>query len=191
MFSRIKLFAISVLPMWLLLFIKTINIPYYFGKDWQFASWESIVTVANIIAFCAALLFITSVFYCYRLCYRLKGSPSSLPVKISNYEEKNVDYINMLATIVTLFSVLLIDYKGIRELLLLLVLLFVIFVCYTKSNLYYCNPVFATMGFKIAVVNTNDNEKLPDGSIVLYKDKLKERVEPYHIADNIYIQSYE
>lgn len=97
----------------------------------------------------------------------------------------------MLATIVTLFSVLLIDYKGIRELLLLMVLLFVIFVCYTKSNLYYCNPVFATMGFKIAVVNTNDNEKLPDGSIVLYKDKLKERVEPYHIADNIYIQSYE
>lgn len=155
------------------------------------SSLAGIVTVANTIAFCAALLFIASVFYCYRLCYRLKGSPSSLPVKISNYEEKNVDYINMLATIVTLFSVLLIDYKGIRELLLLMVLLFVIFVCYTKSNLYYCNPVFATMGFKIAVVNTNDNEKLPDGSIVLYKDKLKERVEPYHIADNIYIQSYE
>lgn len=47
------------------------------------------------------------------------------------------------------------------------------------------------MGFKIAVVKTNDNNKLPDGSIVLYKGNLKERVEPYHVADNIYIQSYE
>lgn len=191
MFSRIKLFAISILPMWLLLFIKTISIPCYFGKNWQFAGWENIITVANFIALCSALLFISSGLYCYRLCYRLKSSPSSLPVKIYEHTEKDVDYINTLATIVTLFSVLLIDYKGLREILLFLVLLFVIFVCYTKSNLYYCNPVFAAMGFKIAVVKTNDNNKLPDGSIVLYKGNLKERVEPYHVADNIYIQSYE
>lgn len=190
MFSRIKLFAISVLPMWLLLFIKTVSIPYYFGKDWELAEWDEIFTVANIIAFCSAILFVASVLYCYRLCYRLKSSPSLLPVKIHGYTEKDVDYINTLATIVTLFSVLLIDYKGIRELILLLVLLFVIFVCYTKSNLYYCNPVFAAMGFKIAEVKTSNNNKLPDGSIVLYKDKLNERVEPYHVADNIYIQSY-
>ena len=60
-----------------------------------------------------------------------------------------------------------------------------------ETNLYYCNPVFAAFQFKIVEVQTGGNRRLPNGSIVLYRGNLKERVEPYHIADNIYIQAYD
>lgn len=187
MISRLRLFSLSIMPMWLLLFIKTINIPCYFGNDWQFVGWYTILSISNSVAVFSLVLIIQSALYCYHLCYRLKGSPDSLPVKIISSEPKNIDYINTFANLMTLFSVLLIDYRSIRDVFLLVILLVVIYVFYTRTNLYYCNIMFALMQFSIVQVNTNGNKKLPDNSIVLFRGKLKERVEPYHLADNIYI----
>ena len=188
MFGRIKLFVISMLPMWLLLFIKTVSIPYYFCHDWCFAEWNLIITIPNTIAFICFVLVALSLWYLYHLAHRLNGSPSALPVTIEHKDSINIDYINTLSTLVTLFSVLLINYETIRDVILLVVFVIIIMVCYTKTNLYYCNPVFAVCGFRIVSVNTNGNAKVPNGSIVLYRGGIGDRISVHHLADNVFIQ---
>ena len=188
MFGRIKLFVISMLPMWLVLFIKTVNIPCYFGYDWRFAGWELIITIPNSIAFICFVLVALSLWYLHHLTHRLKGSPSALPVTIAHKDSIHIDYINTLSTLVTLFSVLLINYDTIRDVILLVGFVITIMVCYTKTNLYYCNPVFAAWGFRIVSVNTNGNTKVPVGSVVLYRGGLGIRISVHHLADNVFIQ---
>ena len=188
MFGRIKLFVISMLPMWLVLFIKTVNIPCYFGYDWRFAGWELIITIPNSIAFICFVLVALSLWYLHHLTHRLQGSPSVLPVTVERKDSINIDYINTLSTLVTLFSVLLIDYDTIRDVILLVVFVSIIMVCYTKTNLYYCNPVFAALGFRIVRVNTHGNTKVSDGSVVLFRGKLGIRISVHHLADNVFIQ---
>lgn len=188
MFGRIKLFVISMLPMWLLLFIKTVSIPCYLGHDWCFVGWDMLFTIPNSIALVCLVLVALSLWYLLHLTHRLKGSPSALPVRIEHKDSINIDYINTLSTLVTLFSVLLINYDTIRDVILLVVFVIIIMVCYTKTNLYYCNPVFAAWGFKIVSVNTNGNTKVPDGSVVLYRGELNNRVSVHHLADNVFIQ---
>ena len=169
-------------------FYKTVSIPCYFGLNWRFVGWDMLITVPNSIAFVCFVLVALSLLYLHHLMYRLKGSPSALPVTIMHKNAINLDYINTLSTIVTLFSVLLIDYKTIRDVILLVVFMVIIMMCYTKTNLYYCNPVFAALGFRIVSVNTNCNTKVPDGSVVLYRGELGIRISVHHLADNVYIQ---
>ena len=188
MLGRIKLFVISMLPMWLVLFIKTVNIPYYFGRSWRFAGWDMIITIPNSIAFVCFALLALSLWYLHHLTHRLKGSPSALPVIIEHKESINIDYINTLSTLVTLFSALLVQYETIRDIVLLVVFLAIIMVCYTKTNLYYCNSVFAALGFRIIRVNTNGNCKVLNGSVVLYRGDLGNRISVHHLADNVFIQ---
>ena len=188
MFERIKLFVISMLPMWLVLFIKTVDIPCYFGYDCCFVGWKLIITIPNTIAFICFVLVALSIWHLHHLTHRLKGSPSVLPVTVGDKVSINIDYINTLSTLVTLFSVLLINYDTIRDVILLIVFVIIIMVCYTKTNLYYCNPVFAALGFRIVRVNTNGNAKIPDGSVVLFRGELGLRISVHHLADNVFIQ---
>lgn len=49
---------------------------------------------------------------------------------------------------------------------------------------------FAFMKYRIAIVQTEkENQVLPNGSIVLTKEGVKEgeRIQPHYIADNVYI----
>lgn len=187
---KYKLYCISFTAMWLLLFIKTIKLPIYLGHDWCFAELDVIFSIANIVAYASMILLILSIYYIYQLYHMKLGAPCSLPIQIKKVEYKDYDYVNTLATIITLFSVLLINYETIRDLMILLTLLIVIYMCYASTNLYYCNPIFAFMKYRIAIVQTeNKNQVLPNDSIVLTKEGIKEgdRIQPHYIADNVYI----
>lgn len=177
-----------MMAMWILLFIKTIDIPYYFGRNYTFAGWDKIITIPNIMASFSVIMLMISICSVRQLKHRLKGTPGSLPVKIISSVSVNVDYVNTLASLITLFSVLLLDYKTVRDVFLFAAMIFFIFVCYNMTNLYYCNPVFAALKFKISKVNTN-NPKLPDDSILLHRNKIGEYIQPYHWADNVYIET--
>ena len=37
-------------------------------------------------------------------------------------------------------------------------------------------------------LNTNSNTKVPDGSVVLYREELGIRISVHHLADNVFIQ---
>lgn len=49
--SKIKIAAISFIAMWLLLFEKTINLPIYFGRDYELVDIGVIFSCRNIVAY--------------------------------------------------------------------------------------------------------------------------------------------
>ncbi|MDE6237284.1 MAG: hypothetical protein K2M45_05400 [Muribaculaceae bacterium] len=150
----------------------------------------SLISIHNLIGLVSFVMIIVGLINARRLMHRTKGTPTSLNVKIEGVSDRSQDYINSLSSIITIFSVACLDFNGIRGVILLAVVLFVIYVCTINSNWYYCNPIFALMNFHIDVIHTNmESRDLPNGSIVLYQGDIKKDVyvTPYHISDNVYL----
>ena len=105
--NKFKLFSISLLAVWFVLFVRNVDIPVYWGHDYSFVGWERVLTLGNLIAFLSLIMIVVAVLSLVQLRHRLKGSPDSLPVSLSEVHDKNYDYINTLATLVTLFSIIL------------------------------------------------------------------------------------
>jgi hypothetical protein len=99
--------------------------------------------------------------------------------------DRNIEYVNTLATIVTLLGVVLVSVETLRGFLIFVILMAFIIVCYLKTNLYYCNPIFAALGFRLYAVNLNG---MPDEVIAVYRGVLEVNcsVNYYHISDNVY-----
>lgn len=186
--NKFKLFSISLVAVWIILFIRNVDIPLYFGADYEFVGWRRVLTFGNFIALCSFSMFNVAIFSLIQLRQRLKGSPSGLPLKITKVQNKNYEYINTLATLVTLFSVILVPIGTWREFLVFLVLMAIICICYLKTDLYYCNPIFAVLGYRLYSVYADVSTKLPDNSIGLYFGELEpgRLVRYYHIADDVY-----
>lgn len=183
--TKFGMFAISLFPMWLVLFIKDIDIPVYFGHDWQFVGWNRLLTYGNSIATGSAVMMIVAISAFGRLRHRTKGSPKGLPTTIAKADDRSVDYVNTLATIITLLGVVLVPIQTFREFLLFVVLMALIVVCYVKTSLYYSNPILAFLGFRLYTVRTNC---IKDDFIGLFRGELKvgNTVIYYHVSDNVY-----
>ena len=100
-------------------------------------------------------------------------------------KDRNIEYVNTLATIVTLLGVVLVSVDTLRGFLIFVILMAFIIVCYLKTNLYYCNPIFAALGFRLYTVNVSG---MPDEAIAVYRGVLEVNysVNYYHISDNVY-----
>ena len=186
MFSKKwRLLAISLMPLWIVLFVKNVDIPVYFGMNWQFVGWEKLITYRNLVASISLLMILTGALSFHQLRHRMKGSPIGLLTIISKVNDRNYDYVNTLATIVTLLGVVLISVDTLRGFLIFCILMIFIIVCYLKTNLYYCNPIFAALGFRLYTVNGNG---LQEESIAIYRGALRDGcgVRYYHISDNVY-----
>lgn len=190
MLNKFKLLLISTCTMWTILLIKTLSLPICltFWKGFEWVPLKTIFCPSNIVAFVSAICILLGGWSLWILNNKLKGSPISLSIKIKNYTDQSQDYVNSLATLITMFAVLIVKYDTYQDLLVLMVMLAIIYVCYTQTNLYYANPIMALLKYKIAKVETNPEcMELPTDSIVLYKGEKKDNVIPYHVADNIYI----
>lgn len=184
---KFRLFSISLSAIWLMLFIKNVNIPLYFGRNPQFVGWDKILTFGNIVAFISLFMMVVAFSSIIRLRHRLKGSPDGLTITLTEVKDKNYAYINTLATIVTLFSVIFVPVETWREFIVFIVMMFVIIISFLKTNLYYCNPIFAALGYRLYMVSSNST-KLPVDSVAIYYGKLSvnAKVVPYHVSDNVY-----
>ncbi len=189
MINKFRLWSIATLPMWLLLLIQSWSIPFS-CSFWAEIDWSSVLhtllSPANVVALLSGCMLIMGVSSIHYVIYRLKGSPDSLPEMITNRKDLQQDYVSSLTTMISLFSVLLIDYDSYRDLLVLLVWLATLYICYVRTNLYYANPIMALLGYKIAKVETNYKE-LPSGSILLYRGDLEHPISFHKVADNVYI----
>ena len=98
-----------------------------------------------------------------------------------------MEYVNVLATVVTLISVILVPTESLRDFIVFILLMTVIGICFVRTNLYYSNPLFAALGYHIYIVGSS-SEKLPVGSIAISRKKLTvgDKVVTYHISDNVY-----
>lgn len=166
----------------LLLIIVTIDIPIYFQPEWKFIGIKSLLTINNIIAFGSILFLAIGINYYYQFMNRLKGD-LGLPVNIEKIENINYEYFALLMTIISLISM---DFTTIRGMILLIVLLFIMGAIFIKTELFYSNPSFALLGFHIYKADTNHADMKE--SILISKEKIKtgDKVKYLKISDKVY-----
>lgn len=159
----------------------------YCGKDAVFVGWNRILTYSNIVAVLSLIMIVIAVYSLIQLSHRLKGSPTFLPVEVTGVQDKNSEYINTLASVVTLLSVIFVPCGTLRDFVVVVIMMAVIVICFLKTNLYYSNPVFAAFGFRLYTAGSTCNS-IPSNSIVVYHGILKDgdMVHPYYVSDNVY-----
>ncbi len=166
----------------LLLFIVTIDIPICFCKKYEFVEISSLITIPNCIAIGSILFLLLGVLFYYQFKNRLKGD-LDVPVTIIKIDNINYEYFALLMTIVSLISL---DFKTVRGLVLLLILLVIMCAIFIKTELFYSNPSFALLGFHIYRAETNN--LILSKSIFITKDKIKEgdKVKYLKISEKVY-----
>lgn len=185
--NKFKLFSISLIAMWVVLLVKNVDIPVYFGTDAQFVGFGRLLTYGNVIALISFVMLAIALYSIHQLNHRLKGSPDSLPITLTAVKDRSVEYVNVLATVVTLISVILVPTESLRDFIVFILLMTVIGICFVRTNLYYSNPLFAALGYHIYTVGSNSS-KLLVGSVAISRKKLMvgDKVRSYHISDNVY-----
>jgi hypothetical protein len=185
--NKFKLFSISLIAVWVVLLVKNVDIPIYFGTDAQFVGFRRLLTYGNFIAFVSAIMIVIALLSLHQLNHRLQGSPDTLKNTLTEVGDRSVEYVNVLATVVTLISVILVPTETLRDFIVFLLLMTVISICFMRTNLYYSNPLFAVLGYHIYTVGSESN-KLPKGSIAISRKRLAagDKVVSYHISDNVY-----
>lgn len=175
------------MAVWLVLLVKNVDIPVYIGEDAQFVGFRRLLTYGNIIALASLVMFIVALYSVHQLNHRLKGSPDSLRIALTKVDDRSVEYVNVLATVVTLISVILVPTESLRDFLVFVMLMTVISICFMRTNLYYSNPLFAVLGYHIYTVGS-ESIKLPEGSIAISRKRLAigDKIVCYHISDNVY-----
>lgn len=135
-FTKYQLFTIFTILIWIILLIKEVELPCYFGKDWVFVNPISLISIHNVIGIFSLIMIILGLINIRRLMHRTKGAPTSLNVKIKEVFDKSYDYINSLSSLVTVFSVASLDFNGVRGVILLAIVLFVIYICTINSTFH-------------------------------------------------------
>ena len=184
---KFKLFSISLVFAWVILFVKNIDIPVYLGPGPVFVGWKRLLSYGNLIALVSGVMFVVSMLSLHQFNHRLKGSPSTLKTKISGVHDRSFDYVNALATVTTLVSIILVPTDTLREFLIFMLLMATITVCYLKTNLYYSNPIFAALGYRLYTIKV-ESTVIPDDSIVIVRNQIQlgDYIRCFYISDNVY-----
>lgn len=159
--------------------------------DWQFADWHDICTWENLVAGISLLMIVVAIYSIIQIeCFLIKGTPDSLPFVIGKITDRNYEYFNSFASMITAVSVLLLKYDELRDIVILVVVLILLYSCYIKTNLFYSNPLFAGLGYKLAEINNSSHSsRLPEGSIIVYRGNITENstIETYQLSKKIFI----
>ena len=180
--GKIKLFIISFWIFFLLLIIVTIDIPICFGKDCNFIGFKALLSINNIVAFSSFGFLLMGLLFYYQFMNRLKGD-LNLPVTIKTIENINYEYFALLVTIISFIAF---DFTTQRGLILLIALLIILCAIFIKTELFYSNPSFALLGFRIYRATTNNEEM--KNKIFISKDKVKvgDKIKYLRISEIVY-----
>lgn len=161
--NKTNLCIMSMELIFILAFVKSINIPVYFGSDWEFVGWSNLFLVrpGNFIALFSLLGFMWSQGVYWTLRHKLKGSPDTLPIKIRNIENKDVEYMSLLFTILTIVSF---DFNNIRDIIVFAVIFILYCVLLRRTDWFAASPILALKGFYLYAGET---DKLPKGTMFL------------------------
>lgn len=175
------------MAVWVVLLIKNVDIPCYFGSDWQFVGWMELVSFKNAVALFSGAMIFYALLSLVQLQHRSKGTPDSLKFRVSVVTCKNHVFIETLASIITVFSVIFMQIGSLRDFAVFVIVLAVISACFMMTNLYYSNPLLAILGYNLYTFKAVGTD-IPDDSIAIFHGKLEDgmHVYRYHIADNVY-----
>jgi len=161
--NKTNLCIMSMELIFILAFIKSVDIPIYFGSDWEFVGWSNLLMdrPRNFIALVCLLGFLWSRCVYRLLRHKLKGSPDTLPIKIQNIESKDAEYMSLLFTILTIVSF---DFSNVRDIIVFAVIFILYCVILKRTDWYAASPILALKGFHLYAGET---DKLPKGTMFL------------------------
>ena len=152
----------------ILAFINCVDIPIYFGSDWEFVGWSNLLMdrPRNFIALFSLLGFMWSKGVYWMLRHKLKGSPNTLPIKIQNIESKDAEYMSLLFTILTIVSF---DFSNVRDIIVFVAIFILYCVLLKRTDWYAASPILALKGFHLYAGKT---DKLPKGTLFLTNEEI-------------------
>lgn len=161
--KKTNLCVMSMELIFILALIKSIDIPVYCGSDWEFVGWSNLFLhrPGNFIALLCIGGLIWSQCVYWALRHKLKGAADTLPIRIRNIENKDVEYMSLLFTILTIVSF---DFSNLRDIIVFAVIFFLYCVILKRTDLYAASPILALKGFHLYAGKT---DKLPNGALFL------------------------
>lgn len=145
MIRKIGLFFLSLWLLFLLIIIITADVPFYFGKNWEFVSFGHLMSM-NIIPILCIIALCIGAFSYLDFRFLMKGSPE-LSFKIQEIE--NVDYEHLTFLTTYIVPLICFNFASTRYQIAFGVILLVIAIIYIRTDLFYANPTLAILRFRI------------------------------------------
>ncbi len=166
MWSRIKLYVVSLWLLFLLIIIKEFNWTKWKETD-RIKDNILVVIYSNLLSSVSFFLLILGIFFLLSLRHKVKGSLDH-PMKIKKIKNLNYEHLTFLTTYIIPF--ICFDLDDVRNTIIFLLLLIVIGTIYVKTNLFYSNPTLALLGYQIYQVDTYTESDM----ILITQSELKE-----------------
>lgn len=169
--NKISLCVMSMELIFILVFIKAIDFPVYFGSDWEFIGLESMLGYSCELRNIIAILCVIGVIWgevAYGLFrYQLKGTPNSIPDTFKKVENMDVEYLSLLLTIIT---VVCFDFGNLRDIIIFVVVFVLYWIITIHTELYATNPLLRFRGMHLY---TATSDKIGEGTMFLSYENLK------------------
>lgn len=161
--NKTNLCVMSMELIFILAFIKSIDIPVYFGSDWEFIGWSNLFLhhPGNFVALLCIMGLIWSQCVSWALRHKFKGSPDTLPIKINNIKNKDTEYMSLLFTILTIVSF---DFSNIRDIIVFVVVFCIYCVLLKRTDWYAASPILALKGIHLYA---GEMDKSPQDALFL------------------------
>jgi hypothetical protein len=166
--DKVELYIISLWLLFFLIFVVTIDVPLYFGKDSHFIGIKELIKHNPLPTASLFLLIIGMIFYS-RFKYKLDGSKKT-PFEIKKIENQNYEHLTFLTTYI--IPLICFNFDSLRYIIVLFLLLIIIGTIYVRTNMFYANPSLALLGYHIYKADgTFRTEERPD-IILISREKL-------------------
>jgi hypothetical protein len=174
---KVNMYILSLWLLFLLIFISTVRVPLYFGKNWQFVDFWPLLK-DNMVAFISLLFLLWGIYAYFSFNFVLKGS-TDIPFRIKKIKPVNYEHLVFLATYI--IPLVCFNFTEIRQIFIFVVLLVVMGIIYIRTDLFYANPTLALIGFNIYEVDGEFKTGLKEGIIIISKNKLSANILVSHI----------
>ena len=158
-----------MLSMWLLfvlMFIKNLDIPLYFAEDSHFIGLDELVK-RNLIPLAVFILIVFDIIIYKKIIAQMKDCPD-LPVKILECKKINSKTIDVIISIIMPF--VFVDLNKWNDIISIILLIVILGVIYIRTNNIYTNPTLTILGFNLYEVKIDTNAE--KNIMVFTKDKL-------------------
>lgn len=183
--QKIGLFFLSLWILFLLTIIITVDIPFCFEDNWQFAGWKYLIFNNILPILCFACLIISTISY-FVFRFLIRGAPE-LSFKIENIE--SIEYENLTFLTTYIIPLICFNFENIRYQIVWGILLLVIGMIYIRTDLFYKNPTLAVLKFRIYKIDGIFADKSQrKGKIIITRDILSvnDRVKYIKLDERIY-----
>ncbi|MFK8265708.1 anti-phage protein KwaA [Capnocytophaga cynodegmi] len=178
---KIGFYLLSLTLLFSLLFINEVDIPICFEKECEFIGYEELMKKNIYPIFYLFLIFLGLLFYpWFKYLFKNNGS---LPENVDKIENVNWENLTFLATYI--IPLLSFNFGEGRNRLIFFLILLIMGIMFTKTNMYYTNPILAILGYHIYKLSTKNKEDI----IVISRDVLynKDKIKLVPLSDNVYI----